>query len=320
MGVYVTAAALPLLFALLGPSQQSALPPADPLASARALLASDQLTQSESSLRAYISANPSSPDAHFLLGYVLFREQKAKDSLAEFTEGAKYRRPRAEEFKTVASDYVLLADYADADKWFTEVITESPNDANAWYLLGRTRYNENFFEQAVTAFERSLALHPQYVEAENNLGLCWKELDKSKEAKAAFLAAIGWEGNTPLDAQPFLNLGSLLADEGDLEKAIPYLMQAVAIAPNNPKMHEELGAAYQAQNKLPTAQAELERAVALAPDSSGLHFKLGQLYRKQGAMESARREFAVCERLNSTHSSSATPNPYLPVVPPPHRR
>ncbi len=320
MNAPAAAAALPFLLALLGFTQQSALSQADPLAAARALLASGQLVQSEASLRTYISTNPSSPDAHFLLGYVLFREQKAKESLAEFTAGAKYRHPRAEEFMTVASDYVLLADYVDADKWFNEVIAETPNDANAWYLLGRTRYNENLFEKAATAFERTLELHPHYVEAENNLGLCLKELDKSTEAKAAFLTAIEWQGHTPLDAQPFLNLGSLLADEGDLEKAISYLAQAAAIAPNNPKTHEELGTAYQAQKDLSKAQVELERAVSLSPDSSGLHFKLGTLYRKQGAMDSARHEFEICARLNGTHSSSATPNPYLPVVPPPKPR
>ena len=318
MGGHFLATALPMFFALFAFPPQLTQPPADPLASARVLVASDHFEQSEASLRTYISENPSSAEAHFLLGYVLFREQKAKDSLAEFTEGAKYHRPRAEELKTVASDYVLLADYADADKWFTEVVAETPNDANAWYLLGRARYNENLFEQAVKAFQRVLQFHPRDVEAENNLGLCLKELDKSSEAKAAFAAAIEWQGQTPMDAQPFLNLGSLLAEEGEPEKAIPYLRQAASIAPNNPKTHEELGTAYQAHNDLLKAQAELERAVALAPDSSGLHFKLGQLYRKQGAMDSARHEFAICAQLNSTHSSNATPNPYLPATPKPH--
>ena len=289
--------------------------PADPLAPARAFLASDQLPQSETWLNIYLRSHPFSADAHFLLGYVLFREQKAKDSLSEFTEGAKVRRPNAEELLTVGSDYVLLADYSDADKWFTEVTRITPNDANAWYLLGRTRYNENLFDQAATAFQRTLVLHPRYVEAENNLGLCLKELNNSSEAARSFETAIEWEGSTPLDAQPFLNLGMLLTDEGDLDKATSYLQKAASIAPKNPKTHEELGAAYQAQKNFHQAQFEYEQAVALAPDSSALHFKLGQVYRKQGSMELARREFDICAKINSTHSSSTTPNPYLPPSP-----
>src|ERR1700719_2658785 len=78
------------------------LPP-DPLAHERALLAANKLEESESALVTYIGTNPSSPDAHFLLGYVLFREKKATESLAEFTAGARFRRPHPDELKIVAS-------------------------------------------------------------------------------------------------------------------------------------------------------------------------------------------------------------------------
>ena len=121
---------------------------------------------------------------------MLLREQKAVESLAEFTAGARIRRPKADELKTVASDYVLLGDFADADKWFTEVTQEDPKDAGAWYLLGRTKYNENAFADAISSFERALALRPKYIEAENNLGLAWRELNNPEKAKAAFQTAI----------------------------------------------------------------------------------------------------------------------------------
>ncbi len=62
----------------------------DPLVQARALLSAGKLGESEAALRAYLETHPASADAHFLLGYVLFRDQKAKESLAEFTAGAKY--------------------------------------------------------------------------------------------------------------------------------------------------------------------------------------------------------------------------------------
>ena len=138
--------------------------------------------------------------------------QKPTESLAEFTAGAKFRRPRADELKIVAGDYVMLSDFSDADKWFLQVVSETPNDADAWYLLGRTKYNENEFAAAISSFEHALTLHPRYVEAENNIGLCWKELnDRDKARAASGPESIGRE-RTPVDAQPFLNLGTLLAD------------------------------------------------------------------------------------------------------------
>lgn len=302
-----------LLCAFAGRSQE----PADPLADPRAMLSNGKLKQADAALHNYLKEHPASAEAHFLLGYVLFREQNAVDSLAEFTTGARTRRPRADELKAVASDYVLLRDYADADKWFTEVTAEEPNDANAWYLLGRTKYNENGFADAVSSFERALILRPKYIEAENNLGLSWRELNEIEKARAAFQSAIDWQGDTPTDPQPFLNLGTLLVDQSDFDRSIPYLLKAAALSPENPKIHEELGQVYDAQKKLSEAQTELERAVALAPDTSGLHFKLGQIYRREGLRDRAQHEFELCEKLNSTHSSSSTPNSSIPDPPAP---
>ena len=166
-----------------------------------------------------------------------------KDSLAEFTAGAAIQRPKADELRTVASDYVLMGDYADADHWFSEVTAEAPNDAETWYLLGRTKYNEGRYEEGIASFKHTLALRPKDVEAENNLGLCLRELSQLKEAKAAFETAIEWQGQTPTDAQPFLNLGTMVADSGDPENAIRYLTRAAALSPENPiRSQEELGA------------------------------------------------------------------------------
>lgn len=292
--------------------------PADPLAPARALLKSGALADSESWLQQYVPAHPDSADAHFLLGYVLFRQKKARLSLAEFTAGAKYRHPDAGDLKIVASDYVLLGDFADADKWFSEVTRETPADADAWYLLGRTKYSESGFQEAVASFERALALRPKYVEAENNLGLSWQELSQPEKAKAAFQTAIDWQGSAPIDPQPFLNLGALLANENDFDASVRSLTKAVALAPGNPRIHDELAKVYEAQKNLAKAQQELEKAVALAPDSSELHFKLGRIYRSEGLKEKAAKEFALCDKLNSTHSSSETPNPFTLAPAAPH--
>ena len=299
----------PLAALLLAGICATCMAQADPLSQARSLLDAGKIAESQSVIRNFLTANPDSADAHFLLGYALFREQKARESLAEFTAGAKFRRPRADELKIVAADYVILRDYSDADKWFSQVVAEAPNDSDAWYLLGRTKYNENEFPAAIQAFEHALTLRPKYIEAENNIGLAWKELNDRERARTAFQTAIDWQGNSPLDAQPFLNLGTLFAEASNYDQAVPLLKKAIALAPKNPAIHEELGKAYQSMSKLPQAQSELEQAVALAPETSSLHYKLGQILRRQGKNDQAQQEFAICERLNGAHSSSKVPNP-----------
>jgi tetratricopeptide (TPR) repeat protein len=282
----------------------------DTLQSARELLDAAQFAQAEKTLRSYLANNPSSAEGHFLLGYTLFRQQRAKDSLAEYTEGAKYQRPQASDLKVVAADYVLLGDFADADKWLTAVTEESPKDPDAWYLLGRTKYNENRFEEAIQCFQRTLSLRPSDIKAEDNLGLSYQGLNRLDEAKQAFETAISWQKDSPTrDAQPYLNMGSLLADQSQPSQSLPFAQQAVALAPHNPKAHEELARVYDLLKMPDKAETELEEAIALAPDVSGLHYKLGQIYRRQGKQQLAQQQFAICAKLNSTHSSSDTPNP-----------
>lgn len=294
-----------LLCAVAGSCQQ----PVDQMAQARADINAGRMPEAESTLRGYLKTHAPTAEAHFLLGYVLFREKSAKESLAEFTSGAVLQRPSAADLKVVASDYVMLGDYGDADKWFTAVVVEKPDDADAWYLLGRTKFNENNFQASVTCFERSLTLRPRHIESENNLGLALMQVNETDKAEAAFRKAIAWQGSSPTDAQPFLNLGTLMEGQGKVDQALPYLEKAALLAPENPKIHEELAQAYAAELKLSQAQTELEHAVKLAPDTSSLHFKLGQIYRKEGKQDQAAHEFAICAQLNSTHSSAETPNP-----------
>jgi tetratricopeptide (TPR) repeat protein len=100
----------------------------------------------------------------------------------------------------------------------------------------------------------------------------------------------------------------LLAEQEGPEAGVSYLQEAVGLAPQNAKAHEQLGRAYLKMKQWKNAHEELERAVALAPNSSSLHYELGISYRDQGLKDQAKKEFDRCTELNATHSSVDTPN------------
>jgi tetratricopeptide (TPR) repeat protein len=185
-------------------------------------------------------------DGHFTAGLrSVFVQAKAKESLAEYTQGAKYRAPGARDLKVVASDYVVLGDFGDADKWFSKVVEWTPQDVQAWYDLGRTKYNENRFEEAISAFKKTLQLDPANVKAEDNLGLSYGALERSDEAIAAYQRAIALqEKSTDKNSGPYLDYGSLLIEDNRVEEALPLLTQAAAISPADFRMHRALGKAY----------------------------------------------------------------------------
>jgi tetratricopeptide (TPR) repeat protein len=278
--------------------------PETPLQEARSLLDLGKLPEAEKAVRGYLQVHGQSGEGHFLLGYVLFKQQSAAASLAEYTEGAKYQKPNAADLEVVASDYVLLKDYPDADKWFSKAVEWNPQDELGWYYLGRTKYNENRFDEAVSAFQKCLALKPKDVKAEDNLGLSYEGLNQMEEAMAAYRTAIAWQAEAPVkDAGPYLNLGSLLVDNGKPSEALADLREAAALAPEDFRMHRALGKAYAHLNEPGQAREELEKAVKLAPGDAPVHFMLAQVYRKLGMSDKAKVESEAYSKLTGAGSA-----------------
>lgn len=302
------------------------------LGKAQSFLEKGQLNDAEAALREDVKANPHSANPHFLLGYVLFREiqaqahrddpqstavyaapnksliefrqKNARESLREYTTGARYQRPSAFDLKIVSLDYVLLGDYIDADKWMSVSLKWNPGDSDGWYQLGRTKYSENRFTDAIAAFKQCLTLDPRNVKAEENLGLSYVGVGKNLQAIAAYQAAIAWQANADRkDPEPYLDLGALFIDQNRPKDAVPLFVEATKIAPSVSRAHEFLGKAYLQTNDLPKAQIELEQAVKLSPDAARLHYILGQVYRKEGLTAKAKAEFDRCTVLQGTRGS-----------------
>ena len=263
----------------------------EPLAQAKSDADRGSLEKADRAARSYLVVHPDSADAHFLLGLILFKQGKPSASLSEYTEGAKHNDPGAADLKIVALDYVLLGDYANADHWLTRSLELNPKDSEGWYYLGRTKYNENRFAEALAAFKECLKLDPKNVKAEDNLGLTHQALGQTGDALTAFRNAIAWQVHLlKKNSGPFIDMGILLLEQNKVEEALPYLSEAAEIAPEDPRTHEQLGKAYSRQNDLEKAQVELEKAVSLTPDTAALHFMLGQLYRKRGINDKAKVE------------------------------
>jgi tetratricopeptide (TPR) repeat protein len=263
-----------------------------------------KLAEADEAARGYLKVHPASADGHYLLGYILFRRANARESLAEYTEGAKYRTPTAFDLEVVACDYVLLNDYVDADKWFTKAVEWNPKDALVWYYLGRTKYNENRFDEAIKAFLQCLKLDPKNVKAADNLGLSYAGAGRVDEATQAYKNAIAWQANElTKNSGPFLDFGILLVDNGRPQDALQYLRQAVQVSPQDAQTHAQLGKAYLHLNQLEESQAAFEKAVELNPQDAPLRFMLAQVYRREGLKDKAKRELDRYAVLNAAHSS-----------------
>ncbi len=273
---------------------------------AKCLIQLQEFPAADAALRGYIGNHPESQDALYLLGFVLHRENKPKESLEIYTKAAATHTPTGDDLKIVGLNYVLLNDYADAIKWFEKAVEFEPRNSDAWYYLGRAYYSQTRVPDAKNAFLTVLKLEPYHSKAENNLGLIFESEAKPDEALVAYRNAINWQEHSPTPSeQPYLNLGSLLLEQGNASDALQPLEKAVQIAPNNASCHLKLGSARLRLGKLKEAQPELEEAVRLEPENAAAHFQLGRLYKQLKLTDRAKKEF---DRAGEIQSREALPH------------
>jgi tetratricopeptide (TPR) repeat protein len=272
---------------------------------AKCLIQLQEFPAADAALRGYIGNHSESQDALYLLGFVLHRENRPKESLEIYTRAAAVQKPSGEDLKIVGLNYVLLNDYADAIKWFEKAVAFEPQNSDAWYYLGRAYYSQTRVPDAKNAFLTVLKLEPYHSKAENNLGLIFESEAKPDEALGAYRNAINWQEHSPAPSeQPYLNLGSLLLEQGDASDALQPLEKAVQIAPNNASCHLKLGSARLRLGKLKEAQPELEEAARLEPENAAAHFQLGRLYKQLKLTDRAKKEF---DRAGEIQSREARP-------------
>ena len=305
-----------------GDGQNPAAPALDAnveLVRVKGLLDQSKLDEAESALRKYTAQHPHNSDGYFLLGLTLFRRVQSmakssgtflapgevpstaldpkkrdstiRESLEAYTEGAKYGRPSVDDLKIVSFDFVLIGDYLSADKWLSLAVEWNPADADGWYYLGRAKYNENRFEEAVQSFQKCLALRPRYTLAANGIGLSYEGLNRIPDAITWLHNAISWQdGSEKQSPEPYIDLGELLTQQARFDEALSPLGKAVAIDSRNIRAHEKLGKVLLSLNRLSEAQSEMEQTISLDPARAAPHYLLGQIYRKQGQLDKARSE------------------------------
>ncbi len=291
-------------FFCCGQGAEAAAQQASDLQVASSLLLEKRYADAVALLQKIMPSHQDQPEAHVMLAYALFRENKPAESLKEYTVAAQLHKPTAEDLKWVAQDYVLLNDYKDAAKWMALSLSMDEGDEEAWYSLGRIDYTLSHYTEAEYCFDRALKLDPHDVKAENNLGLTYESLYRPDEAMAAYRKAIEWQQDAPhLSEEPYLNLAIVLLNQNKVDEAFALLKKAEAIAPENPQVLTQLARVDLEQNRFAEAESELKQAVKAKPNDASLHFQLGRVLRRENKTDEAKAEFARAAALDGTHST-----------------
>jgi tetratricopeptide (TPR) repeat protein len=131
-------------------------------------------------------------------------------------------------------------------------VRHSNESPEALYQLGRYYQGQQRHEQAIAAYQKSLASNPAYVEARNGLGVVFSQMGRYAEAIVQFRMAIQQE---PAAAHIRNNLGYALFLQGLHAEAAAELEQAVKLDPSNQRAHNNLRQALEKAAQSPALTA-----------------------------------------------------------------
>lgn len=150
------------------------------------------------------------------------------------------------------------------------------NYANALESLGQLK-------QARTCYEKAVALAPDYPDAYCNLGNVLQGEGDNAGAATAFNRAIELNSEFARQyPQIYINLGNVLMEQGRDVDALRAYQQAVNIQGENADTHLALGNAYLQQGNKDKAVGSLRQAIVLDPQKGSAYRNLVQTRRFDG--------------------------------------
>lgn len=156
-----------------------------------------------------------------------------------------------------------LKKYNKAKKLCTKLCKQTPNDPEAWFLLGSINGAIDNFTAAESCCKKALKFAPENPMLLFNLGMALLKQGKANAAKQRFENAIKHQPQFP-DA--YLELANALCLTGDNASSITNYKKAIQQNPKSIHAYHNLADAYRNTGQLPEALKNYEKAISLQKD------------------------------------------------------
>ena len=175
--------------------------------------------------------------------------------------------------KILGAIYLQIGRLSEAHRVNKKVIELSPKDPEGHYNLAVNLKAINSIPEAIKAYKNAIILKSNYVEAYNNLGLIFLEIEKFKEAKSYFIKALSLLSG-PSSYAAFINLGTTYKRLGDFKNAIDSYKKAITSNNKIPEGHFNLGIVYLIIGDIENSEFYFKKAISLKNDYTDAHRQL----------------------------------------------
>lgn len=185
----------------------------------------------------------------------------------------------------------------------TQVNKANPNAAMVptWLQLGMQHLRSERLQQAKVLYEQVLQVNPRQAEALQWLGVIFHKQGNSDRAIELISQAIA---EAPSNAFAHSTLGNVLKDVDQKASAIASYRKALSIKPDFAEAHNNLGIVLSTQGKLDEAIESYKKAISLIPGYAEALNNLGTALQAQGSTAEATDAFAKAIALNPNYGQA----------------
>ena len=265
-----------LFLALLPCSAQTRVSPSvtEKFQQASEAMRQGNLDQAGDGFAAVIKEAPTFAEAFLNLGLVREEQGRHPEAIAAFQKALQLK-PKLRG----ANLFLGIAEYrtSQLDASLTALRKEtavSPKDANAWMWLGIVALEKGDGDEAVHALDEADKLSPENVDVLYHRGRA--HLFVSQDSYARMFKA------DPKSWRVRQILAEANADAERHMDAIAEYQAAIQLAPNEPRLHEELGSELRVAGKMAEAEQAFRKELEIDPDNVTAKYKLGVLLTEEG--------------------------------------
>jgi len=218
-------------------------------------------------------------EQHFRSATEAEKKGDYEKAITEYQAVLKLDPKLAEVSSNLGLLYYIQRKDQEAARAFQYALDRKPDLVVPNLFLGMVYLRTNQYQKAIEPLKKAIALGTNDTRAYLHLSLAYVELGKQMEAMEILQkAAALW----PQDVEILYHLGTVYT--GLMTTTYGKTAQ---LDPDSYRVHQLLGASYEARKDPRKAIEEYKLAIAKKSDLAGLHYALGNVYWKNGDLEKA---------------------------------
>ncbi len=166
------------------------------------------------------------------------------------------------------------------------------------FALAIQNHKKNNLQIAKKLYNETLKANPYYEGAHNNLGILLNQLGEYQKAISAYKKAIQIEPN---NVAAYNNLGFVFYQLGEYQKAISSYENAIQIKPNYADVYYNLGNTLKKLEEHQKAITSYEKAIQINPNYADVYYNLGNTLKELGERQKAQNCYKKVIQINPNH-------------------